>query len=153
MEITNKQPQNTNSSISSNVHLGVGSQFPFGPRQETSYSTIDSDSFSYPCDLHIKIIPFLIMRLLRNHDVIMTWSWVTYRPESDRRAMLVLVSVAMRSSFRYNFIDIILIWFNSTCWWLYVRNKPCIIEKSDILVQICILSGIINFLETSEEKS
>ena len=72
MEITNKQPQNTNSSISSNVHLGVGSQFPFDPRQETSYSTIDSDSFSYPCDLHIKIIPFLIMRLLRNHDVIMT---------------------------------------------------------------------------------
>ena len=138
--------------MSSNVHLAVGSQFPFGPRQETSYSTIDSDSFSYPCDLHIKIIPFLIMKLLRNIDVIMRKSWVTYRPESNRRAMLVFISVAMWSSFRYYFINIIFIWFNSTCCWLNVRYKPCIIEKSDIFIQICVLSGIIKSLQNIRTK-
>ena len=70
--IRNKEPQNINSSISSNVQPGGAIHFPFDPRQETSYWTIDSESFSYFSDLHIKIIPFLMKLLLHNDGVIMS---------------------------------------------------------------------------------
>ena len=55
----------------------------------------------------------------------------TYRPESNGRAMLI---IALIWSYLRNYSIFFRVRFCCTCIRVYVRNKPCIVKKSNIFL-------------------